>query len=196
MQAVGTLVAAHTLLLDLVKPPLRKWPGGRWPPPTHPQKPLRLPFNPTTSLLLSPFLPLVEVQRLVWTRRVLGADVCPVRPLGTCRAPAHLLLKSPFTPTNLPAPTLPPPSLPHLLPHHSLPSFPISPHPLLPRCAGAGLRQVDCRGTIPSPHGRRTLTVACRPPASVLPPLVQLARVAKVARVASWKPPTLASSPS
>ena len=179
VQAVGTLVAAHTLLLDLVKPPLRKWPGGTSHSPT---KTTQTPFQPHSPPLLSLFLPLVKVESLVWTRRGSGADVCPVRPLGTCRAPAHLLLKSPFTPTNLPPPALPSLSLPSP-PTPLTPSSPTSPPCPLPRCAAAGLGQVDCRGAIPSPHGRRTLTVACRPPASVLPPLVQLARVASVA---SW----------
>ena len=123
VQAVGTLVAAHTLLLDLVKPPLRKWPGGTSHSPT---KTTQTPFQPYSPPLLSLFLPLVKVESLVWTRRGSGADVCPVRPLGTCRAPAHLLLKSPFTPTNLPPPALPSLSLPSP-PTPLTPSSPTSP---------------------------------------------------------------------
>ena len=139
-------------------------------PTSHsPTKTTQTPFQPYCPPWLSPFLPLIEVERLMWTRRALGADVWPVQPLGTCRAPAHLLLKSPFTPTNLPPPALPslsPPSPPTPLTLLSPPRSPLCP---LSRCGGAGKRQVDCRGAIPSPHGRRTLTVACRPPASVTP---------------------------
>ena len=63
VQAVGTVVAAHTLL-DLVKAPLRKWPGGAAclvctapsRPLTHRQKPTRLPFQ-LPSLALSSSAP-------------------------------------------------------------------------------------------------------------------------------------------
>ena len=53
VQAVGTVVAAHTLL-DLVKPPLRKWPGGRSAhlPLTHKNHPDSL-YNLLPSLALS-----------------------------------------------------------------------------------------------------------------------------------------------
>ena len=189
VQAVGTLVAAHTLLLDLVKPPLRKWPGGTSHSPT---KTTQTPFQPYSPPLLSLFLPLVKVESLVWTRRGSGADVCPVRPLGTCRAPAHLLLKSPFTPTNLPPPALPSLSLPS-------PPTPLTPSsPTSPPCPPA---QMCCsrvragRLSRRDPFTTRPPHTDCRlPPAGIgAPTIVQLARVAKVA---SWNPPTLASSPS
>ena len=182
VQAVGTLVAAHTLLLDLVKPPLRKWPGGRCPPPTHPQKPLRLPFNPTplpcslSSSLSSRWKAWCGQGEAQEQMSAQSDHLEPVAPPHTCCLKAPSLPQTPLHPlSHL--------SLSRLLPHHSLPPLPHLPPAPLPRCAAAGLGQVDCRGAIPSPHGRRTLTVACRPPASVLPPLVQLARVASVA---SW----------
>ena len=162
---------------------------ARWlrlycPPPPHPQKPLRLPFNPTA---LPCSLPSSLSSRCEgWCgqgepKEQMSAQsdhLEPVAPPHTC------CLKAP----SLPQTSLDPFS--HLSLHsshttHSLLSPYLAPAPLpQPRCAGAGLRQVDCRGAIPSPHGRRTLTVACRPPASVPPPpLVQLARVATLA---SW----------
>ena len=178
------------LLLDLVKPPLRKWPGG-CPPPPHPQKPLRLPCNPTAlpCSLPSSFSSRCEGwwgQGEPEEQMSAQSDhLEPVSPPHTC---------------CLKAPSLPQTSL-HPFSHFSLSTPPtpltpfstqISPLPLCPeeRCGGGGLRQVDCRGAIPSPHGRRTLTVACRPPASVPPlPLVQLARVASWSNHPHWQQP-------
>ena len=78
VQAVGTVVAAHTLL-DLVKAPLRKWPGGAAclvctapsRPLTHKNQP-DSPFN--FPPLRSPPLPHQDM-RQVGRRRGLGADV-------------------------------------------------------------------------------------------------------------------------
>ena len=139
-------------------------------PPTHPQKPLRLPFNPTplpcslSSSLSSRWKAWCGQGEAQEQMSAQSDHLEPVAPPHTC------CLKAP----SLPQTSLHPLShlsLSRLLPHHSLPPLPHLPPAPLPRCAAAGLGQVDCRGAIPSPHGRRTLTVACRPPASVPPPL-------------------------
>ena len=95
------------------------------PPASSPTKTTQTPLSNPPALPCSlPPSPLTQDVRLVGTRRAGGADVCPVPPLRTCRAPAHLLLKSPFTPTSLPPPFLP---HPNLLPPPTLPPNPISP---------------------------------------------------------------------
>ena len=77
VQAVGTVVAAHTLL-DLVKPPLRKWPGGACLVCTAPSRPLTHKNQPDSPFnvppLRSPPLPHQDM-RQVGRRRGLGADV-------------------------------------------------------------------------------------------------------------------------
>ena len=76
-------------------------------------------------------------------------------PLRTCRAPAHLLLKSPFTPTSpaSPFPPLPSPLLSsHLLTLQLCPAPP--PAPAQPSRSLTGWTwQVDCPPfTAPAPH--------------------------------------------
>ena len=174
------------------------------PPASSPTKTTQTPLSNPPALPCSlPPSPLTQDVRLVGTRRAGGADVCPVPPLRTCRAPAHLLLKSPFTPTSLPPPFLP---HPNLLPPPTLP-----PNPISPSFSPAPAAQIGCSrvkaGRLSQrrdPFTTRPPHTDCRlPPAGIGAPTSrptgqsgQSGQLEQQPTLASWKPPTLASSPS